>query len=378
MSRPLPPEILGLIIDHLHDNQATLRVCCLVSKSWVPWVRGHLFVRIEFCTVDRPFQLWSKAFPEPDNSPAHHTRSLSIRRLHASTLEDSDASRGIRAFHRLETLDIRTMGLYDRHVSFVPFHGLSPALRSLTLSYTLTSLSRVFNLICSFPLLEDLSLTSVSEGDTDGWDTPLTSPIFTGSLHLEVAYGVWSTVRLLCGLPGGLHFSKVAVACHSDGDVKSTAGLVLRCSDTLQSLDICYHYPSALLFLLSLAGVLTLPIHTAASATNFFDLSKTTKLKDLVFRCESTRIGWIHTALQTVKSENLRQIAIHIGSPSLGSLVWDTVNEEWRDFDQLLVQFWTSHSIRPKVVFVANYMGNRLRRMLPELTRRGLVDLVGR
>lgn len=270
MSRPLPPEILGLIIDHLRGNQTTLRVCCLVSKSWVPWVRGHLFARVEFCTVDRPFQLWSKAFPEPDNSPAHHTRNLSIRRLHASTLEDSDASRRIRAFHRLQTLDVRTMGLYDRHVSFVPFHGLSPTLKSLSLSYTLTSLSKVFNLICSFPLLEDLSLTSVSEGDTDGWDTPLTSPIFTGALHLEVAYGVWSTVRLLCGLPGGLHFSKVAVACHGDGDVKSTADLVLRCADTLQSLDICYHYPSAFLFLSIFDWCLNAPYSHSCIRDKFF------------------------------------------------------------------------------------------------------------
>ena len=248
MSRSLPSEIIGLIIEHLHDSHAMLRACCLVSKSWVPWARGHLFARVEFCTADRPIQLWSKAFPDPANSPAHHTRSLSIRRLNTSALEDSDVSRGVRAFRRLETLDVRTMWVGDHGVSFIPFRGLSPTLKSLSLSYTFTPLSEVFNLICSFPLLEDLSLTSVSGQDADGWNIPSTSPRLTGSLHMEVTYGIWSTVRLLCDLPGGLHFSKVAVTCHDDGDVKPTAGLVLRCSDTLQSLDISYHYPSAFLF----------------------------------------------------------------------------------------------------------------------------------
>ena len=48
MSCTLPPEILDLIIDHLHDEPATLKTCCVVSKSWVPRTRKHLFALVEF------------------------------------------------------------------------------------------------------------------------------------------------------------------------------------------------------------------------------------------------------------------------------------------------------------------------------------------
>jgi hypothetical protein len=53
MSNPdLPPEILDYIIDLLHDEPETLKRCCLVSKSWVPRTRKHLFADIGFQTEE--------------------------------------------------------------------------------------------------------------------------------------------------------------------------------------------------------------------------------------------------------------------------------------------------------------------------------------
>ena len=242
----LPPEILALIIDHLRDDQAALRACCLISKSWVPWARRYLFARVEFSLM-RPFELWTKAFPRPDSSPAHHTRTLSIRKLHVATLPDSDVCRWIRAFHGIETLEVKTTKADTKPASLVLLHGLSPTLKSLHLSFTSLPLSGVFNFICSFPLLEDLSMTAITNDDTDGWDNPPTSPRFTGSLYLEIVRGLKPTVRRLCDLPGGLHFSKISTICHGDEDVESTTGLVSRCSDTLESLDVSHYYPSAFL-----------------------------------------------------------------------------------------------------------------------------------
>ena len=43
-----PPEIVDLIIDHLHDQPATFKTCCVVSKSWVPRTRKQLFSHVEF------------------------------------------------------------------------------------------------------------------------------------------------------------------------------------------------------------------------------------------------------------------------------------------------------------------------------------------
>ena len=78
MMSSLPPEILGSIFDHLHDNSATLKTCCIVPKSWVHRTRRHLFAHIQFCPSLSPTELWKKTFPDPSNSPAHYTRSLSI------------------------------------------------------------------------------------------------------------------------------------------------------------------------------------------------------------------------------------------------------------------------------------------------------------
>ena len=84
-------------------------------------------------------------------------------------------------------------------------------------------------------------------------------------------------------------------------------------------------------------------------------------------------------ALRTIESKDLRQITIHLNTPpGLKNSTLD--QQDWRDLDQLLVQFWTSHSIRPQLVYSPNSEGRDTRdsvpNLLPELTERGLVDLV--
>ena len=58
----------------------------------------------------------------------------------------------------------------------------------------------------------------------------------------------------------------------------------------------------------------------------------------------------------------------------------EAVYEEWKDLDQLLLQFVASHSIRPMIAYVTEEGGMFLRLnvqdLLPELTKRGSVDLV--
>jgi hypothetical protein len=111
------------------------------------------------------------------------------------------------------------------------------------------------------------------------------------------------------------------------------------------------------------------------------DLSRATKLKDVGFRCGRSTIRWITTALESIQSKNLQQITatIHpIGA--FGNPIEDAVRQEWQDLDHLLVQFWTSRSIRPKFMCERGENGFRglAPNLLPELMRRGLVDLVER
>ena len=109
------------------------------------------------------------------------------------------------------------------------------------------------------------------------------------------------------------------------------------------------------------------------------DLSKVTKLKELSFRCGDPNVRRITMALQTVRSRNLQQVAIHLYATS-AKLITEEVRQEWQDLDHLLLQLWTTHSIRPKITYKGDKGGDDLRvsapSLLPMLTRRGLVDLV--
>ena len=72
-----PPEISDYIVDIIHGrrDKKTLKQCGLVSKSWVPRARKHLFAAVQYpgpayCMV------WQEMFPDPTSSPACYTRSL--------------------------------------------------------------------------------------------------------------------------------------------------------------------------------------------------------------------------------------------------------------------------------------------------------------
>jgi len=236
MSCSLPPEILDLIVDHLHDDRITLKACCLVSGLWVPRTRKHLFAHIEFHTSKSHIELWKKTFPDPQDSPAYHTRSLAICGTPVVTAADEGVGGWIRTFHNVVHLQLSRL---DR-ASLVPFHGLSPTVRSLRLSQTTPD---VFGLICSFPLLENLALNAL-EGDADGWNTPSTPPKLTGSLDLRMSGRAHSVTRRLLELPGGLRFSRVN-AVFFDEDAESVKDLVSGCSDTLEFLSIVYCPQSA-------------------------------------------------------------------------------------------------------------------------------------
>ena len=105
------------------------------------------------------------------------------------------------------------------------------------------------------------------------------------------------------------------------------------------------------------------------------DLSKATKLKDIVFRWTSLSIKWVTTTLETItpQHQDLQRISIHVPHP------W--VHDQVKDLDRLLVQLWDSHSIRTSVTcFIAEHQKREMRGwagyMFPELTKRGIIDLV--
>jgi len=86
----------------------------------------------------------------------------------------------------------------------------------------------------------------------------------------------------------------------------------------------------------------------------------------------------ITAALQTIESKTLQHIALH---PGVALTIEDAVFREWQDLDRLLAQSWTLHPVRLQVTYEIGEKGRDLRdqmqSLLPELTRRRLVDLVG-
>jgi len=380
----LPPEIVDTVIDHLHDEPTALRVSSLVSKSWAARSRTHLFAHVVF--NHKSVKSWMKTFPDPLNSPAHYTRSLSLRG-HQLVALAGPAPR-IRAFpfDNLVNLNIHSEsnGSGGDRVSLVLFHGLSPTVRSLHLTLPNARPSEVFEFVCSFPLLEDLSLFAFGYSSVaDRWTPPSTPPRLTGSLQLHNMDGGIDpiTCRLL-DLPNGLNFTKIVVSRDNDEtDSKSITDLVSGCSNTLESLDVTDYFPGKFpSFPAPDRYLTTFPLHSDFSTAASFNLSTATKLKHLVFRCGRQNVQWITEALQTVESKTLQQITVWPDFNSFPLRIAEPYRQQWHDLDRLLIQFWDSHSIRPKVTYKAGVIRKDTREyapgLLPELTERGLVDLV--
>ena len=117
------------------------------------------------------------------------------------------------------------------------------------------------------------------------------------------------------------------------------------------------------------------------------DVSNATKLKDVAFQPLSRNVKWIPATLRTaLKLRDLQEISIFLPHyitaanicTDVGRVIGEENRKEWLDLDRLLVQFWESSSIRPKVVCPRQmdtrcYIGYQC--LLPEITKRGIIDL---
>ena len=180
-------------------------------------------------------------FPNPSISPACYTKYLLIA-YHRNGFPLVDAEEGgwIPTFSHPKQLVTEI----DPKISFVPFHGFSSMIKSRTLDYISHPRSPIFNLICSFPHLEDLSMGTLYESyrDNDLRDQlvatrPSSSPTFTGLLELSITGGMHRIAYELLSLPGGPHFQKLILVLRSEEDISSTA-LVEGCLSTLKHLMV--------------------------------------------------------------------------------------------------------------------------------------------
>lgn len=359
----LPSEILDDIVDFLHDDSEALHRCCLVLKPWISRTRKHLFADIKFQS-DNDLDSWKKTFPDPMNSPARHTRTLTIECDPGDTGEGS----WIQSFSSVERLVVNyTWAIIDiTHLRApVPFYTFAPSLKSLLITALLLPDSQILDFVRSLLVLEDLTLICDGVIDADASNRPTitsTSPPLTGSLELFVSDGLAWILRPLVELPGGLRFRKLELAWCCELDLSLVMELVTACSDTLECLDIGCEIYGTLGSVPMLPSRLLAPPYTDELEPGTIDLSKTTRLKDVVFRCPSESLDsrWIIMMLETITSnhQDLRQISIHVpftpdSTRDLRPIEQVEVANPgmlWLDLDRLLVQIWELHSIHSTVV----------------------------
>jgi len=241
-----PPEILDYTVDLLHDEPQTLKNCCLVSKSWVPRTRKHLFAKIEFRSA-AALNSWKKTFPDPVNSPARNARTLDVHCPDLVTASDAEEGGWIQAFSGVANLGLYHNNWYSKTsvVSLAPFCRFSPTLKSLYIFPITLPCPELFDLIRSSPLLEDLFLRcedklSGNDDGPHGLQTAVhsTFPPLTGTLNLDVIGGIGNTARQLLDLPGGLRFRGLVLARAHEEDLRWIMELVARCSYTLERLSV--------------------------------------------------------------------------------------------------------------------------------------------
>ena len=243
MSYPtFPAELLDHIVGNLHDEKDDLKNCCLTSKSWVPRTRQYLFATVELCTA-KNLQSWKSTFQNPSTSPARHTETLIVGYYCLASIENADSS-WLATFSRVVRveLDVGGGGLnYMSTVSLLPFHGFSPLLKSLRINSISFPSSKVFDLIHTFPLLEDLAVTAMARHPIEDQE-PIAvksySPAFTGALDLHLMIGRDTTAVRLLSLSGGLNFRSMRLRWGDPNNISLIRALVKKCSPTLESLEI--------------------------------------------------------------------------------------------------------------------------------------------
>jgi len=244
MSNPyLLPEILDCVVDLLHDEPEALKTCCLVSKSWVPRTRRHLFADIKLRSVS-DLRAWKKVFPDTVSSPAHRVRSLSVGCPEFAVAADAEEGGWTQPFSGVTSLDVDN-GTSVLKTSPAPLiYKFISTLKSLRMSPILLPCPHLFDLIHSSPLLEDLTLTGQNKslGNDENPDcpqaiVPLSSPPLTGTLSLSISGGMGDFVRRLLDLPNGLHFRRLAFSWDRN-DLRWVAALVEVCSHALEFLYV--------------------------------------------------------------------------------------------------------------------------------------------
>ena len=243
----IPQEIVDEILDRLATDFdfRSLQSCALVSKSWIPSCRRHLFHTVLFTSKDRA--RWLETFPVPEESPAHF-----VRDLHFSGVHDSAPERLVEHapwFTNVERVTLSGLGAVQRPWLRL-FRRLPRSVTSLSISAESTTLPRIRDVILQLPNLDDLSLSgSIVVADwrvIPGMGTILRGR-FGGQLRLLKGLADDDIVNMLLEIPTGLYFSEVQI-CGTYERLLPTVRLTEACGKALVKLSytVSFHCKSHL------------------------------------------------------------------------------------------------------------------------------------
>ena len=229
----LPQELYGCIIDELYDQLNVLKTCSLVSKLWAAQSQKHIFSTVQF-NGGRDVDGWRNAFPDPASSLAHHARKLIINHLKEFP-EDLFPS-----FCNVAYLFLEVHGTRASSISLTGLHGFTPFLKSLETRFSYLHPIDILTLAGSFPLLDNLSITTARFTTPDTKATPPKPLNVSGRLHLSMNQRSMGTmVNHLLSLPGGIHLRELSLAWGRDNDSSSMMALIFACASTLENLCLC-------------------------------------------------------------------------------------------------------------------------------------------
>jgi hypothetical protein len=234
----IPQDIVDNVLDHLviDSDFKSLQSCALVSKSWVPLCRRYLFHTILFTSRDTA--KWLKAFPIPEESPAHHVRNLRFLLGEFFGAPSRRFSEHTPWFANVEKMTLSGRG--GCLPSWMPSLGRLPqSITSLIINMDMVSLARIRDVLVQLPNLNDLSLSGplivVDRSTLLGMRIDLGGR-FGGQLRLFNGCAEKDVMNMLLEVPTGLHFTEMYIrGAHKS--FLSTVRLAEACGKTLAKLS---------------------------------------------------------------------------------------------------------------------------------------------
>ena len=232
----IPQEIIGEILSHFNASDSdlgTLQSCALVSRSWAPLCRRHLFHTVVF--TSRNVAKWLETFPVPEESPARHVRDLRFL-IHDPNIPE-ELFEYTRWFTNVQWVVLSGYG--DAWLLRPPRYWRLPrSVTSLEVAAN-TTLQQMRDIMAQMPNLNHLSLSGHILARGRGLSVGIGMVLrgtFGGQLRLLEGYADDDVINMLMEVPTGLHFTEVQISCTYQ-HLFSAGRLVEACGENLVKLS---------------------------------------------------------------------------------------------------------------------------------------------